>query len=254
MDAVSNAELAVSRWAAWAPGLKDQGSWRAWANGHLSISGPVDPDVSFVKPLLRRRLSPLSRMAFHVAQRCLPEGQAPYCVFCSRYGEFARAFEILRSMNDGEPVSPNTFSLSVHNTVSSLFSIARGDRTHSTALAAGPSTLEAGFIEATSLLAEAPESAVLLVYFDEPLPDFYVNEAGSLQESAALAMLLQHPQQAEAEDLILKLSWQASGDRSLAVDPPLNPALRLAKLLTEVDCESEVDDGRLLWTWRRHAA
>src|SRR3546814_19479787 len=77
----------------------------------------------------------------------MPEGETPFCIFCSRYGEYARAFEILNSMAEGEPVSPNAFSLSVHNTVSSLFSIARGDRTHSTAMAAGASTLEGGFLE-----------------------------------------------------------------------------------------------------------
>src|SRR3546814_7559850 len=55
----------------------------------------------------------------------------------------------------------NAFSLSVHNTVSSLFSIARGDRTHSTAMAAGASTLEGGFLEASGLLAEAPAASAL---------------------------------------------------------------------------------------------
>src|SRR3546814_20596720 len=84
----------------------------------------------------------------------MPEGETPFCIFCSRYGEYARAFEILNSMAEGEPVSTNAFSLSVHNTVSSLFSIARGDSTHSTALAAGPATLEEGFLEASGLRSE----------------------------------------------------------------------------------------------------
>lgn len=253
MGAVSSAELAVSRWAAWAPGLTDQESWVAWAKGSRQISGPVNPDVSFVKPLLRRRLSPLNRMAFNVAWRCLPEGQAPFCIFCSRYGEFARAFDILRAMSEGEPVSPNTFSLSVHNTVSSQFSIARGDRTHSTAVAAGASTLEAGFIEASGLLAESPEASALLVYFDEPLPDLYAGQAEAVRVSAALAILLQRPQRAE-DDPVLRLTWQASDNQAAASDRPLNPALRLVRLLTEVETQGEIDDGRLLWTWSWHAA
>src|SRR3546814_2016240 len=141
--------------------FRSRASWHEWAAGKKSIAGPADPDVSFVKPLLRRRLSPLNRMAFYVASSCMPEGETPFCIFCSRYGEYARAFEILNSMAGGEPVSPNAFSLSVHNTVSSLFSIARGDRTHSTAMAAGASTLEGGFLEASGLLAEAPAASAL---------------------------------------------------------------------------------------------
>jgi len=250
---VSSTELAISRWAAWAPGVTDQESWLAWAKGLLPISGPVDPDVSFVKPLLRRRLSPLDRMAFHVAAKCLPDRQAPLCIFCSRYGEFARAFEILQDMYGGEQVSPNTFSLSVHNTVSSLFSIARGDRTHSTALAAGASTLEAGFIEAAGLLAEAPEASALLVYFDEPLPEFYAEQTDAVRVSAALAILLERPQVSES-DQFLRLAWQASGGHPAAADQTLNPALRLVKLLTKVESQNEHDDGRLLWTWSWHGS
>ncbi len=156
-------------------------------------------------------------------------------------------------MSEGEPVSPNTFSLSVHNTVSSLFSIARGDQTHSTALAGGASTLEAGFLEASGLLAESPEASALLVYFDEPLPTFYARETDAVRVSAALAILLQRPQLCK-QDPVLRLTWQASGSRPAAADQPPNPALRLVKLLTEVETRDELDDGRLLWTWSWHAA
>jgi len=253
MQTESSTELAVRHWSAWAPGVKDRASWVNWAKGRLEISGAVDPDVSFVKPLLRRRLSPLNRMAFHVATKCLPEGEAPHCIFCSRYGEFARAFEILQSMDQGEPVSPNTFSLSVHNTVSSLFSIARGDRTHSTALAAGASTVEAAFVEASGILAESPTSTALLVYFDEPLPELYANETPTVQVSAALAILLQAPESSEAEHR-LRLTWQASEGAVTERDLLPNPALHLIKVLTEVEAQSVVDDGRLSWTWSRHAA
>ena len=253
MNVESSTDLAVSCWAAWAPGLPDRSSWQDWAAGNKEISGPVDPDVSFVKPLLRRRLSPLNRMAFHVASACLPDGAAPYCIFCSRYGEYARAFEIMNSLASGEPVSPNAFSLSVHNTVSSLFSIARGDRTHSTAIAAGGSTLEAGFLEARGLLAEAPDASALLVYYDEPLPSFYVVKADAIQVSAALALLLRLPQHSEANETVLRLSWSASEKKGTGTTA-VNPTLRLIKLLAEVECKDELDDGRLLWTWSRHVA
>lgn len=252
MTATNSTELAVSCWAAWAPGLPDRASWDAWALGKRAIAGPVDPDVSFVKPLLRRRLSPLNRMAFHVASACLPEGEAPFCVFCSRYGEYARAFEILNSMADGEPVSPNSFSLSVHNTVASLFSISRADRTHSTAIAAGQATLEAGFLEACGLLAEAPQASALLVYYDEPLPSFYTGKAGAIQVSAALAMLLRRPGSSSPEETMLRLAWEKRPEGHSVGAKPVNPALRLASLLTEAEAQCEFGDGRLTWTWSRH--
>ena len=254
MTATNSTELAVSCWAAWAPGLHDRAGWEAWAAGDREISGPVDPDVSFVKPLLRRRLSPLNRMAFHVASACLPEGEAPFCIFCSRYGEYARAFEILNSMAEGEPVSPNSFSLSVHNTVASLFSISREDRTHSTALAAGEATLEAGFLEACGLLAEAPQASALLVYYDEPLPSFYVGTADAIQVSAALAVLLRRPRPSPPRETILRLAWRARPESEARGPKPVNPTLRLAKLLTEAEAQSEFSDGRLTWTWSRHVA
>jgi hypothetical protein len=160
----------------------------------------------------------------------------------------------MNSLASGEPVSPNAFSLSVHNTVSSLFSIARGDRTHSTAIAAGGSTVEAGFLEARGLLAEAPDASALLVYYDEPLPSFYVGKADAIQVSAALALLLRLPQHSEANETVLRLSWRASEKNGKGTTTAVNPTLRLAKLLTEVECKDELDDGRLSWTWSRHVA
>jgi hypothetical protein len=251
---LSNIGLAVARWAAWAPGLPDRESWQAWATGRRDIAGPVDPDVSFVKPLLRRRLSPLNRMAFHVAAACLPEDETPLCVFCSRFGEYARAFEILTAMETGEAVSPNAFSLSVHNTVSSLFSISRSDRQHSTAIAAGGATLEAGFLEARALLADAPTGSVLLVYYDEPLPSFYAEKVDAIQVSAAVALLLKLPERAAAGDLRLQLSWAPSPVQRHSPSAASHPALRLAKLLTGAEAVGRIDDGRLAWTWSRHDA
>ena len=86
----SPVSLNVARWAAWAPGITDRAGWLAWARGDTPISGPVDPDVKFVAPMMRRRLSGLSRMAFRVAADCVDgTDENPGFVFCSRYGEYA---------------------------------------------------------------------------------------------------------------------------------------------------------------------
>jgi hypothetical protein len=184
----------------------------------------------------------------------LPEGPPPVCIFCSRYGEYARAFEILNSLAAEEPVSPNSFSLSVHNTASSLFSIMRKDRTHSTSIAAGEATLEAGFIEAQSLLTETPGARALLVYYDEPLPSFYESHTGAGGVSAALGLLLRLPGQDVPEAPALQLSWAPSEAKDGREGTPIHPVLRLAKLLTGTRFSDCMDDGRLRWTWSRHAA
>jgi hypothetical protein len=160
----------------------------------------------------------------------------------------------MNSLASGEPVSPNAFSLSVHNTVSSLFSIARGDQTHSTAIAAGGSTLEAGFLAARGLLAETPDASALLIYYDEPLPSFYVGKADAIQVSSALALLLRLPRHSKANETVLRLSWSASEKTGSGPATTVNPTLRLTKLLAEVECRDELDDGRLSWTWSRHVA
>lgn len=244
----SRVRLAVSRWSAWGPGCNDH----AGSNGIEEKSGWLEPDVSFVQPLQRRRLSPLNRMAFHVAWKCLSEEEKPFCIFCSRYGEYLRAFEILSDLSRGQAISPNSFSLSVHNTTSSLFSIARNDRSHSTSIAAGAASLEVGFLEARSLLSEAPAAAVLLVYFDEPLPSLYKERVHAIRESAALAMLLRLPKRDESDNTVLQLGWKALESKGTVERKSTHPALRLTQLLSKACPMASLNDGRLLWTWSCH--
>jgi hypothetical protein len=78
----------------------------------------------------------------------------------------------LEALAQGLPLSPMDFSLSVHNASSGLFSIARGDRSAASALAASGEELAAAFLEAAGLLMEgAPE--VLVSVHDEPPPKLY---------------------------------------------------------------------------------
>jgi len=248
--AENSIELEVVRWSAWAPGLEDVPSWRAWAEGTKCISGEIKPDVRFVERLLRRRLSPLNRMAFKVAADCLAGDEAsPLSVFCSRYGEFSRAFEILNNLTREEPASPMTFSLSVHNTVSSLFSIMRQDTSHSTALAAGEASLEAGFLECWSLLKEGTAATALLVYCDQILPEMFSSQETTVNDNAALAFLLRLPEKKNAS--ALGLSWCPSIEKNAeAVRAADNSALRVLRLLLTGGEPIASDFGRLTWEWK----
>jgi hypothetical protein len=130
--------------------------------------------VSFLPALLRRRLDRVGRMALHVAWHCAEGHSELPLVFASRHGSLTRTVELLDSLDQGEPLSPASFSLSVHNSTAGLFSIARADRSPATALAAGTATLAAALLEGVGILTEGAD-AVLVVYADEtPLPKYKV--------------------------------------------------------------------------------
>lgn len=185
MDSFS---LPFATWEAWAPGRNTRQEWTAPPPEALDTAGP-SADISFVDPMLRRRLGPVARAALNVAQRCLGERTGVPMVFASRHGELARTLTMLNDLAAGEEVSPATFSLSVHNASAGVFSIARQDTAPATAIAAGDETLGMALIEAAARLSpEQPQ--ILLVYADAPAPDLYAQDIASAETPHALALLL----------------------------------------------------------------
>lgn len=249
MNSQQQIDLAVCRWSAWAPGLVDQASWHGWAEGRETISGPVAPDVRFVAPLARRRLSGLSRMVFRAAADCLADEQGPVSyVMCSRWGEFDRSFGILTGLAKGEAVSAAAFSNSVHNTSASLFTIEKQDHSQSTALAGGDATLEAGFIEAWCQLNDGLAPSVLVVYHDDPLPELYRGQPSTVVHSAAFAMLLRLPRPGQ-DAIDLRLSWAPRGAAPGTPSTVPDPALEVLRLLLNGGDPVVFDRERLAWTW-----
>ncbi len=241
--------LAVCRWAAWAPGVADTPSWHAWAEGVKSINGPVAPDVQFVAPMMRRRLSGLSRMVFRVAVDCLADEEDSVAyVFCSRYGEYNRSYGILTDLANGEPASAAAFSNSVHNTSASLFAIEMHDTSQSTAVAGGEATLETAFVEAWSLLSDGIAPAVLVVYHDEPLPELYRGQPTTVFNNAAFAMLLRLPDP-RRDAIDLRLSWDPHEENPAEPCTASDPALQVLGLLLKGGDPVVLDTQRLVWTW-----
>jgi hypothetical protein len=196
----------------------------------------------------RRRLSEVTRMAFAVVTECLDEDEpAPGFVFCSRYGEYAASFESLQQVVRQEPVSPTTFSMSVHNTAASQFAMHRRDRGSCSALAAGETTLETAFVEAWSQVAENGRP-VMVVYHDQPLPALYREQRTTVRSSLALALLLARPAAGCAERK-LRLAWCPSQGRPAAARANDDPVRAVIRLLRHDGAPVTQNTGRLVWTW-----
>ncbi|AQH04829.1 hypothetical protein A9R05_31965 (plasmid) [Burkholderia sp. KK1] len=158
--------------------------WSFWP-----AAASVAPDIGFIEPMTRRRLSTLSRAALKVAHDCGASIPAVRLVFASRHGELHRTTDILRTIDSGKTVSPTSFSLSVLNTMTGVFGIVRGDRTAASALSAGNETLGFALLEAYAQYATDASTPVLLVYADEPADPAYGPVEDEV-EGGALAILL----------------------------------------------------------------
>lgn len=154
-----------------------------------SISTAGVPGVEALDPMVRRRLSRLSRLALQAACDCAGSENPVRMVFASRHGELVRTTGILADIGAAEPVSPTAFSLSVLNAVTGIFGIARRDRSAATAIAAGHETLGYALLEAYSQYETSPASPVLLVYAHEPADPVY-GDIDDDPESIGLAILL----------------------------------------------------------------
>ncbi|MBK8070344.1 MAG: beta-ketoacyl synthase chain length factor [Rhodanobacteraceae bacterium] len=161
----------VDAWSAWAPGLADADAWRAWARAPWRPVGEERPDLPQYPMMLRRRAERLARMALHTVSGVRGTAPCPM-VWASHRGETQRAVPLLRELAESGSVAPGPFSLSVHNAVSALESIAHGDTGNYIALAAAGESAELAVVEALGLLADGHDAVIVTVY-DETVPDCY---------------------------------------------------------------------------------
>jgi len=156
------------------------------------MNAPPDdqPDVSFLPALLRRRLDRYGRMALHTAWPCCEGEETVQTVFASRHGALNRTMELLNALAREETLSPTLFTLSVHNSVAGLLSIARKDRGASTAMAAGPDTLILSLLEGAAMVHEGARR-VLVIYVDDTVPKIYQSQTtAEANRPFAVALLL----------------------------------------------------------------
>ncbi|MCP1727731.1 hypothetical protein J2T60_001731 [Natronospira proteinivora] len=208
-------------WQAWAPGMSSHKDWLAWIERGGPPAGEERADVSFLPAMQRRRLGPMARMVFRVMEDTLHDADdhAPM-VFASRHGELARSYSLLQSLAEGEPLSPRDFSLSVHNAILGLHSIARKNREPATAVAAGLDTLPAGLLE-TAVQAAVSQRDCLMVWAEQSIPAFYRHYLPEDAPVACLALRVAPKEDTQAGPLF-RLAWRAV--------PPGDPAGETAVL------------------------
>jgi hypothetical protein len=232
VTATVTAGFALRHWAAWAPGLERPEDWRRWAAAPYLPAGEGAPAVSEMPALLRRRANRLGRMALAVLYQSTRPA-API-VYCSRYGELERVATLLEELAASGGVSPQGFSVSVHNAIAGLYSIATSGRENIQSLAAGEATPLAGLVDAAGLLADG-EACVRLVLCEEPVPRVF----GAFAEPSdcPYAVLLELEPGAE-----FRFEWVPPAQT--AAPGPLPPALALLRFLLSEATEATIVAGR----------
>ena len=213
-------DFRIEQWRAWAPGLDSNDAWQAWATHPVVVpDGDAQPSCDFLPAMQRRRLSRLARMTLHVAWPLCGEDEQLPLVFASRHGETPRTFALLSEVADGQPLSPTQFGLSVHNAIAGQWSILRGQRGESIAIAGEADTFEHAMVEAAALLGEGAP-AVLVVIAEERPPAAYDDWIDDVPFSYALALRVRgsdatgHAQTGERWQLRLEAGHDHSGDRT----------------------------------------
>jgi hypothetical protein len=170
--------------------MSSREDWRSWSNHQTFTQAEKAAIPAAVPKILQRRLSPLARAVFNAAEGCIDSDKTLPIVFSSAHGEVNKSLEMLKSMQKGEEVSPTAFSLSVHNAISGLFSMAYGNHQEITVIAPGQDGIAPAFIEALGLLQERRADEVLIVFYDEPLSDFYPSLPFALNAPTICALAL----------------------------------------------------------------
>lgn len=242
---LSPSRFVIDDWAAWASGLNSQDGWQPWPEA-LPADDESMPALTQMPAMMRRRLDRMGRMALHVAYDCHRD-DAPI-IFCSRHGDLTRSLSLLRELAESGSVSPTSFSLSVHNAIAALFSIARGDTSSYSAVAAGPDSVEAAFVEALGLLADGAPAVLIVCYEDRAEPP-YDNFPEACQTAHAWACRIRP---APADGPGLSLTCRHNDQQMNITRSNLPGGLEALRFLVSNDSQHEHCTGSRIWQWQRH--
>jgi len=233
----------VKDWMAYGMGLQGKQAWQAWAcDMPPTAAEPIsEPELPV---LLRRRVTQAGKLAFRAACGIGMESDLRF-IFCSRHGEFERTLRLLEAIAAREPVSPADFSLSVHNALAGLLSIAWQNQEGHTTIAAGHDSFGYGMLEAAASLATSPAQPILLIYSTAPLPGVYaeLGEPAGPELGLALVLTAAHGNESDLSVVCEPLSKPS-------LPPPSDQALEFLRFFLTHEHEASALGGRMRWWWR----
>lgn len=183
-------QIPLKHWQAWTPGASTIDEWQKFLMENKPVTSSLKPDVSFLPPMFRRKLSPLTRMVFSTAHS-LEQQNGPIdapVVLATRHGELDLSIDLINAELSDSPLSPAKFSMSVHNSPVGFLSIQSRNTNPNTAISAGARTLEMGLLESIAMLKEYRQC--LLIYADESLSKVYDQYKDEQSFPICLAILL----------------------------------------------------------------
>ncbi|POZ50054.1 beta-ketoacyl synthase chain length factor [Methylovulum psychrotolerans] len=238
-DSTPGLRFVLKAWAAWPP---------LPAPDDMALAATQKNLLSVIPNHLKRRLSPLAKTVFCALSQCAGTKSQSPVVFSSTHGELGRSLEMIKLIEAGEEISPTAFSLSVHNAIAGLFSIVYGNTCEITVLASGEDGVGSGFLEALGLLQEGA-AEVLLVFYDEPLPDFYPAAPFRLSADSASALVLAIGKDGDGQ----AMQFKRDGQCGYAGEQPVQLPLLLA-FLSGADTSLQITTPRQTWHWQKLAS
>lgn len=230
-------ELYLKSWASWMPEL-------ALSAADGAAMSPAQPELPQVPAMVRRRLSPMTKMAFHVALHAATTPIPLPTLFASRHGDLHKTLALLQQLAAGEALSPTHFALSVHNAISGQLSLFQLNHADSNAIAAGADSLHYAVLEAAARLKTEPAlTDILVVYADEPVPAVYQSYCQDPSVAIAVALLFsRHQGQLISFDATADAQCIASDDQALQLLPFLRG-----------ECNAlTINGSQRYWHWQRN--
>jgi 3-oxoacyl-(acyl-carrier-protein) synthase len=200
----------------------------------------TEPTCAIADARAKRGTNRITRMLGEVVQHAAIDGGADLAtvatVYASAWGEIDTMIALLAQIADGDVgLSPLRFKHSVHNAASGLVSIASGNRSFSTAIAAGERTVEQGMLEAWALLHDGTRDLILAVGDDRLPPP--LDRYGRYRGFAAALCLTREPGERRVRAWLdaPRHSEAARADYALEDDLRENPCAWILPLLEAID-------------------
>jgi len=160
--------------------------WSFWSPGEGSSDAPPLP---FVSPMIRRRLSQLTRMTLHAVHEVSQGKPNIKITFSSEYGEITQQLKISEEILESNTVSPAKFSNSVFNTPVAISTIVEKSTVGYSAICSGKDSFYSGFCECLAAISSGDGKERIFVHGDELIPKPYQILANGQNTPFVIALL-----------------------------------------------------------------